>query len=125
MKYLSSTSPSSQTGGRSQILTISALGILSAVTKNTSTFPHWYNNFPAQSLHLRFGSVAPCPTLKPNVTASAPRTRYGQVVSPYPIGFPYYISSAYQEWQNFFRSFRGNQLSPTSQLAPMIYYNIV
>ena len=35
--YLSSTSPSSQTGGRSHILTIAAIGMLSAVLSRTST----------------------------------------------------------------------------------------
>ena len=43
----------------------------------------------AQSLHFRFGSVAPCPTLKPDVTISAPRTRYRQLARLYPIGFSY------------------------------------
>ena len=64
--------------------------------------PH--NNFPAQSLHFRFGSVAPCPTLKSNVTASTPRTRYGQMASPYPTGFSCYIQSAYKSKQSFLRS---------------------
>ena len=64
--------------------------------------PH--NNFPAQSLHFRFGSVAPCPTLKSNVTASTPRTRYGQLASPYPTGFSCYIQSAYKSKQSFLRS---------------------
>ena len=61
--------------------------------------PH--NNFPAQSLHFRFGSVAPCPTLKSNVTASTPRTRYGQMASPYPTRFSCYIQSAYKSKQGF------------------------
>ena len=47
--------------------------------------PH--NNFPAQSLHFRFGSVAPCPTLKPDVTISAPRTRYRRLARPYLVEF--------------------------------------
>ena len=64
--------------------------------------PH--NNFPAQSLHFRFGSVAPCPTLKSNVTASTPRTRYGQMASPYPTRFSCYIQSAYKSKQSFLRS---------------------
>ena len=62
--------------------------------------PH--NNFPAQSLHFRFGSVAPCPTLKSDVTASTPRTRYRRLAKPYPTGFPCYIQSAYKSKQNFF-----------------------
>ncbi len=62
--------------------------------------PH--NNFPAPSLHFRFGSVAPCPTLKSDVTASTPRTRYRRLAKPYPTGFPCYIQSAYKSKQNFF-----------------------
>ena len=49
--------------------------------------PH--TKFPAQSLHLCFGSVAPCPTLKPDVTISIPRTRYRRLARPYLIGFSY------------------------------------
>ena len=64
--------------------------------------PH--TNFPAQSLHFRFGSVAPCPTLKPNVTISVPRTRYRRLARPYPTGFSCYIQSAYKSKQSFLRS---------------------
>lgn len=64
--------------------------------------PH--NNFPAQSLYFRFGSAAPCPTLKSDVTASTPRTRYGRLAIPYPTGFPCDIQSAYKSKQNFLRS---------------------
>ena len=70
--------------------------------------PH--NYFPVQSLHFRFGSVAPCPTLKPNVTMSAPRTRYGRLVRPYPTGFSCYILSAYQSFAKFLPLARENQL---------------
>ena len=64
--------------------------------------PH--NNFPAQSLHFRFGSVAPCPTLKSDVTVSTPRTRYRRLARPYPTGFSCYIQSAYKSKQSFLRS---------------------
>ena len=64
--------------------------------------PH--NNFPAQSFHFRFGSVAPCPTLKSDVTASTPRTRYGQLARPFPTGFSCYIQPAYKSEQIFLRS---------------------
>ena len=67
--------------------------------------PH--NNFPAQSLHFRFGSVAPCPTLKSDVTASTPRTRYRRLARPYPTGFSCYIQSAYKSKQSFLRSLEG------------------
>ena len=71
--------------------------------KHIDHFPP-HNNFPAQSLHFRFGSVAPCPTLKSNVTASTPRTRYGQLAKLYPTGFSYYIQSAYKSKQSFLRT---------------------
>ena len=64
--------------------------------------PH--NNFPAPSLHFRFGSVAPCPTLKSDVTVSTPRTRYRRLARPYPTGFSCYIQSAYKSKQSFLRS---------------------
>ena len=64
--------------------------------------PH--NNFPAQSLHFRFGSIAPCPTLKSSITVSIPRTWYGRLARPYPTGFSCYIQSAYKSKQSFLRS---------------------
>lgn len=70
--------------------------------------PH--NNFPAQSLHFRFGSVAPCPTLKPNVTISAPRTRYRQLARPYLIGFSYCMIISLPKLAEFLPLARGNQL---------------
>ena len=70
--------------------------------------PH--NNFPAQSLHFRFGSAAPCPTLKPDVTASAPRTRYRRLARPYLIGFSYCIVISLPRFAEFPPLARGNQL---------------
>ena len=64
--------------------------------------PH--NYFPAQSLHFRFGSVAPCPTLKSDVTASTPRTRYRRLAKPYLTGFSCCTQSAYKSKQSFLRS---------------------
>lgn len=80
--------------------------------------PH--NYFPAQSLHFRSGSVFPCPTLKSNVTASTPRTRYGRLVSPYPMGFPHSISSAYQCKRTSISARKGKSAVLISQLAPML-----
>ena len=60
--------------------------------------PH--NNFPAQSFHFRFGSVAPCPTLKSDVTASTPRTRYRRLAKPYLTGFSCCTQSAYKSKQS-------------------------
>ena len=77
--------------------------------------PH--NYVPAQSLYFRFGSASPCPTLKPDVTTSVPRTRYGWLVGPYPVGFPYSISSAYQCGQILIQTTRGKQTCLFSQLA--------
>ena len=70
--------------------------------------PH--NHFPAQSLHFRFGSAAPCPTLKPDVTASAPRTRYRRLAGPYLIGFSYCIVISLPGLAEFPPLARGNQL---------------
>ena len=70
--------------------------------------PH--NNFPAQSLHFRFGSAAPCPTCKPGVTASAPRTRYRRLARPYLIGFSYCIVISLPRFAEFPPLARGNQL---------------
>ncbi len=40
-----------------------------AVNRIDHVQPHYY--FPAQSLYSRFGSVSPCPTLKPDVIRNA------------------------------------------------------
>ena len=63
-----------------------------------------YNNFPAQSLHFRFGSVAPCSTPKSDDTASIPKTRYRRLAKPYPTGFSCYIQSAHKSEKNFLHS---------------------
>ena len=62
-----------------------------------------YIYFPAQSLHFRFGSVAPCPTLKSDVAASIPRTRYRRLAKPYLTGFSCFILSAYKSRQKYIR----------------------
>ena len=98
--YLSSTSPSSQTGGMP--LYPCLIGYNSIVCCGIEHIDHFqpHTNFPAQSLHFRFGSVAPCPTLKPNVTISVPRTRYRRLARPYLIGFfllyDYQLTKAYR-----------------------------
>lgn len=108
--YLSSTSPSSQTGGKPLFPhQIGYNDIVCCVRKHIDHFqPH--NYFPAQSLHFHFGSVAPCPTLKPGVTASAPRTRYRRLARPYLIGFSYCIVISLPELAEFLPLARGNQL---------------
>lgn len=68
------------------------------------------NYFPAQSLHLRYGSAAPCPTLRANVTTSLPRTRYGRLAIPYPTGLPCCVLPAYKDcsrsqWKTAFAVF--------------------
>lgn len=90
-------------------------------TQNIGHFqPH--NNFPAQSLHFRSGSVFPCPTLKSGVTASTPRTRYGRLVRPYPVRFSHPISSAYQCKQMWQSACKGKSVTLISQLAHDRYY---
>ena len=84
-------------------------GVACCVCKRIGHFlPYIY--FPAQSLHFRFGSVAPCPTLKPDVTVSVPRTRYRRLVRPYLIGFSYCIVISLPKLAVFLPLARGNQL---------------
>lgn len=79
-------SPCSQTGGCLTALAfIGQPDVVCCQIKNIDQIP-LNNHFPAQSLHLRYGSAAPCPTLRTNVTTSFPRTRYGRVANPYPTG---------------------------------------
>ncbi len=87
---------------------------------------HPYNYFVAQSLQLPLSArLAPCPTLKPNVTASAPRTRYRLLVRLYRIGFPYYVSLAYKWLCIIFSHVERSQAlrSLRSQLAPWSNYS--
>lgn len=81
-------------------------GYISVVCCEIEHIDHFqpHNNFPAQSLHFRFGSVTPCPTLKSHVTISTPRTRYRRLARPYPTGFSCYTQSAYKSKQGFLRS---------------------
>lgn len=83
-----SASPCSQTGGcLPNLATIGQSDIACCHTKNIGQIP-LNNHFPAQSLRLRYGSAAPCPTLRVGVTASLPRTRYGRLARPYSTGLP-------------------------------------
>ena len=83
--------------------------IVCCVRKHIDHFyPH--NHFPVQSLHFRFGSIAPCPTLKPDVTSSVPRTRYRRFVRPYLIGFSYCIVISLPKFTEFLPLARGNKL---------------
>ena len=95
--FRSSTSPGSRTPGEPPAARHSMpLSVLPAAIMRASASPS-VNNFGAQSLRFRSGSVAPCPTLKPHVTASAPRTRYGRSAIPYPAGLcSRYTSTAYK-----------------------------
>lgn len=81
-----SASPCSQTGGCLTALAfIGQSDVVCCQKQNIDQIP-LYNYFPAQSLRLRYGSAAPCPTLRTNVTTSFPRTRYGRMAFPYPTG---------------------------------------
>ena len=51
-----------------------------------------------------------CPTLKPDVTASAPRTQYRRLARPYLIGFSYCIVISLPRLAEFPPFARGNQL---------------
>ena len=83
-----SVSPCSQTGGcLTDLAFIGQWGIVCYQKDGIDQFP-LNNDFPAQSLHLRYGSAAPCPTLKAYVTSSLPRTWYGRLATPYPTGLP-------------------------------------
>ena len=83
-----SASPCSQTGGCLTALAfIGQPDVVCCHKKNIDQIP-LNNYFPAQSLHLRYGSAAPCPTLRTNVTTSFPRTRYGRMANPCPTGLP-------------------------------------
>ena len=107
--YLSSASPSSQTGGCRHDLAISVLAVLSAVFRNTSTISNLI--IISQLNHFTFVSaLLPCPTLKPDVTASAPRTRYRRLARPYLIGFSYCIVISLPRLTEFSPLARGNQL---------------
>ncbi len=123
--YLSSTSPSSQTGGMPLYPRQSGYrDVVCCVTKHIDHFqPH--NNFPAQSLHFRFGSVAPCPTLKSDVTASIPRTRYRRLARPCLTGFSCYIQSAYKSKQSFFRSLEEISYADFSARTRYISYHSI
>ena len=81
-----SASPCSQTGGcLTSLAYIGQSDIVCCRIKNIDQIP--LNNYvPAQSLRLRYGSAAPCPTLRTDVTISFPRTRYGRMAIPYPTG---------------------------------------
>lgn len=76
--------------------------------------PH--NHFPAPSICLRFSSVFPNPTLMTDVVISAPRTRCGRLVRPYPVGFPHSISLACR-CAEFLMLTSGNQCFHVSQSA--------
>ena len=75
------------------------------------------NYFPTQSLHLRYGSAAPCPTLRAHVTTSLPRTRYGRLATPYPTGLPCCVLPAYKDC---LRSQWKTALTLFSQFAPRV-----
>ena len=63
--YLSSASPSSQTGGRSHFLTMTAMGVLSAVDAKTSTKSNLI--IISQLNHFTFVSTLLLPVLRLNL----------------------------------------------------------
>ena len=108
--YLSSASPSSQTGGCRHVLAIPVMTVLSAVNKNTSTMSNLI--IISQLDHFTFISALLLPVLRLSlgVTASAPRTRYRRLASPYLIGFSYCIVISLPRLAEFPPLARGNQL---------------
>ena len=112
--FRSSTSPGSQTPGEPLAARHSMPpSVLPATNMKASASPSGNNHFGALSLRFRSGSVAPCPTLKPNVTASAPRTRYGRMANPYPAG----LRSCYT-----LTAYKGSRLPPFPSGKCNIYY---
>ena len=79
-------SPCSQTGDFLSALAFIGQSDVVCYHKENINQIQLNNNFAAQSLHLRYSSAAPCPTLRTAVTTSFPRTRYGRMANPYPIG---------------------------------------
>jgi hypothetical protein len=77
----------SDPGRAAHIIAIADLRGVACCAQKRVGLSVWYDNFRAQSLQrIVFGSVAPRPTLKPNVAASAPRTGYGRLAGPCPTG---------------------------------------
>lgn len=92
-----SASPCSQTGGvPCYPRHFGQHSVVCCQHKNIDQVP-LNNYFPAQSLHLSYGSAAPCPTLRADVTTSLPRTRYGRLAIPYPTGLPCCVLPAYKD----------------------------
>ena len=91
-------------------LAIEVMTVLSAVTKNTSTISNLI--IISQLNHFTFVSALLLPVLrlKPDVTASAPRTRYRRLARPYRIGFSYCIVISLPRFAEFPPLARGNQL---------------
>lgn len=83
-----STSPCSQTGDCLTNLVFIGQHVIVCYPKNNIDQFSLNNYFSAQSLHLRYSSVAPCPTLRAYVTSSPPKTRHGRTATPYPTGLP-------------------------------------
>ena len=79
-------SPCSQTGDFLSALAFIGQSDVVCYHKENINQIQLNNHFPAQSLHLRYSSAAPCPTLRTAVTTSFPRTRYGRMANPYPTG---------------------------------------
>ena len=88
ISYLSSTSPSSQTGGCYNNLAISVVAVLSAVKKSTSTISNLI--LISQLNHFTFVSALLLPVLRLNLTLPLQFQGLGtrRLVRPYLGGFP-------------------------------------
>ena len=102
--YLSSTSPSSQTGGCFCFLAIAVTEMLSAVNISTSTISNLI--IISQLNHFTFVSALLLPVLRLNLTLPFRLQGLGTGgwLRPYPTGFSCYIQSAYKSKQSFLRS---------------------
>lgn len=104
INYLSSTSPSSQTGGCLISLTIAIYQMLSATKQNASTISNLI--IISQLNHFTFVSALLLPVLRLNLTLPLRLQGLGtrRLVRPYPGGFPTVFYQLTKALQNFFRS---------------------
>ena len=102
--YLSSASPSSQTGGCHHNLAIPVTAVLSAVKNNTSTISNLI--LISQLNHFTFVSALLLPVLRLNLVLPLRLQGLGtgRLVRPYPGGFPTVFYQLTKALQDSFRS---------------------
>ena len=122
INYLSSTSPSSQTGGRLIILTNTNCQILSATKKNASTISNLI--LISQLYHFTFVSALLLPVLRLNLVLPLRLQGLGtrRLVRPYPDGFPTIFYQLTKALQNLFCSL--GKISYADFAARTVNYSI-